>query len=44
MHKGVILQKSVEYINHLLTSLKTQQEYTSQLEKEINEHSLKKQC
>jgi len=44
MHKGVILQKSVEYINHLLTSLKTQQEYTSQLEKEINEHSLKKRC
>ncbi|KAL6604963.1 hypothetical protein LY90DRAFT_505580 [Neocallimastix californiae] len=35
-HKGVILQKSVDYINHLLKSLKTQQEYTSKLEKEIN--------
>jgi len=35
-HKGVILQKSVDYINHLLNSLKTQQEYTSKLEKEIN--------
>jgi len=42
MHKGVILQKSVDYINHLLTSLKTQQEYTSKLEKEINEHSSQK--
>jgi len=42
MHKGVILQKSVDYINHLLTSLKTQQELTSKLEKEINEHSSQK--
>ncbi|ORX81270.1 hypothetical protein BCR32DRAFT_293348 [Anaeromyces robustus] len=39
MHKGVILQKSVDYINHLLTSLKTQQDYTSKLEKEINDHN-----
>jgi len=43
MHKGVILQKSVEYINHLVTSLKNQQDYTSKLEKEIHEHSSQQQ-
>jgi len=43
MHKGVILQKSVEYINHLVTSLKNQQDYTSKLEKEIHEHSSSQQ-